>query len=173
MKNPSQGMTDEDRERLYREAMNRAAQQGERRENEWAWGQAQTEAGPGFVGPPSPEQMGAVKKQLSELEPSQQTGLVPGQRLPAPGKGEGGPQPLTPPTRSQGGGARSIAQPTPRGQGGLDPNFRALIDAMTGRRVHRDLSGQQMGLEGVSPQLRYILASMRGRRLNTSGNMQF
>lgn len=53
---------------------------------------------------------------------------------------------------------------------GLQPDQRAIIDALTGRRVHKDLSGRQMGLQGVNPQLQYLLYSMRGRRhLNTSG----
>lgn len=53
---------------------------------------------------------------------------------------------------------------------GLQPDQRAIIDALTGKRVHKDLSGRQMGLQGVNPSLKYLLYSMRGRRhLSTSG----
>jgi len=44
------------------------------------------------------------------------------------------------------------------------PDQKAIIDAMTGKRVHKGMGGQQLGMEGVSPALKYMLYSMRGRR---------
>lgn len=53
---------------------------------------------------------------------------------------------------------------------GLLPDQRAIIDALTGKRVHKDMSGKQIGLQGVSPALKHLLYSMRGRRhLDTAG----
>jgi hypothetical protein len=47
---------------------------------------------------------------------------------------------------------------------GLDPNMKAIMDAMTGQRVHKGMDGRQLGQEGVNPNLKYMLYAMRGRR---------
>ena len=58
----------------------------------------------------------------------------------------------------------------PAGAQGLQPNARALIDAMTGKRVHKGMGGEQLGMAGVDPALRYMLYAQRGRRhLSGSG----
>jgi hypothetical protein len=45
-----------------------------------------------------------------------------------------------------------------------------MLDAMTGKRVHKGLGGQQLGMEGVDPTLKYLLYAQRGRRhLSGSG----
>jgi hypothetical protein len=48
--------------------------------------------------------------------------------------------------------------------GGLDANVKAMIDAMTGARVHKGMDGRQIGQEGVDPNIKYMLYAMRGRR---------
>jgi hypothetical protein len=60
--------------------------------------------------------------------------------------------------------AKIMAMLQPRQQGGVDPNMKALMDAMTGARVHKGMDGRQIGQEGVDPNLKYMLYAMRGRR---------
>lgn len=58
----------------------------------------------------------------------------------------------------------------PGGQQGLQPDQRAMMDAFFGKRVHKSLGGQQLGMEGVNPALKYMLYAQRGRRhLGTGG----
>lgn len=52
----------------------------------------------------------------------------------------------------------------------VDPNMKAIMDAMTGARVHKDMSGRQIGMQGVDPNLQYMLYAMRGRRHKSMGN---
>ena len=61
----------------------------------------------------------------------------------------------------------------PSGPGGLNPNAKAMIDAMTGARVHKDLSGRQIGLKGVTdPNLKYMLYAMQKRRHKGFGGQE-
>lgn len=85
------------------------------------------------------------------------------------------PPPTTPPLAAfappAGPSPGAVRTPmAPQGQQGLQPDARALIDQMTGKRVHKGLGGQQLGMEGVNPALKYMLYAMRGRRhLGTGG----
>lgn len=45
-----------------------------------------------------------------------------------------------------------------------DPTMKALIDSMTGARVHKGMDGRQLGMSGVDPNIKYMLYAMRGRR---------
>lgn len=51
-----------------------------------------------------------------------------------------------------------------RAGGRPDPTMKALIDSMTGARVHKGMDGRQLGMEGVDPNVKYMLYAMRGRR---------
>ncbi len=57
-----------------------------------------------------------------------------------------------------------MQQRGPQRGGGVDPNMKAIMDAMTGARVHKGMDGRQLGMEGVDPNLKYMLYAMRGRR---------
>jgi hypothetical protein len=59
---------------------------------------------------------------------------------------------------------QSPGMPPAGAQGALTPDAKAIIDAMSGKRVHKGLGGQQLGMEGVSPALKYMLYAQRGRR---------
>lgn len=48
--------------------------------------------------------------------------------------------------------------------GAPDPNMKAIMDALTGARVHKGMDGKQLGMGGVDPNLKYALYAMRGRR---------
>lgn len=53
-------------------------------------------------------------------------------------------------------------------------NQKAMIDLLTGARVHRGMDGRDLGMRGASPQMRYLIESLRGRRhYDTGGNMIF
>jgi hypothetical protein len=85
------------------------------------------------------------------------------------------PPPTTPPLAAfappAGPSPGAVRTPmAPQGQQGLQPDMKAIVDAMTGKRVHKGLGGQQLGQEGVNPALKYMLYAMRGRRhLGTGG----
>lgn len=77
------------------------------------------------------------------------------------------PPPTTPPLAAftPGAAAKPPAfNPAQAAPGGMLPDQKAIIDAMTGKRVHKGLGGQQLGMEGVNPALKYMLYSMRNRR---------
>jgi hypothetical protein len=82
---------------------------------------------------------------------------------PAPGVARTAPGMAPPPTTPVMGTPNPWMVPqTPAG--GLTPDSRAMIDMMTGKRVHKDMSGRQIGLQGVSPTLKYLMYSMQNRR---------
>lgn len=56
--------------------------------------------------------------------------------------------------------------------GEMSPNAKAVIDALTGARVHKDLSGRVLGQQGIDPNLKYLLYAMRGRRHKSLGGQQ-
>lgn len=59
----------------------------------------------------------------------------------------------------------ALSQMMGRGASGRpDPTMKAIIDSMTGARVHKGMDGKQLGMGGVDPNIKYMLYAMRGRR---------
>ena len=129
-----------------------------------SWRANPAEGSPTFMGAPRPQGIGAYsmgpKKPPLPTSPfAQPAGPSPGAVRTAPGQAPY--QPAVGGTPAQGPASPWM---TPTSQQGMTPDARAMIDAMTGKRVHKGMGGQQLGLQGVSPTLKYLLYSMKGRR---------
>lgn len=105
-------------------------------------------------GPVSPEMIGGMTRAREQgllRERTQQPGPMPQAAPATPGAARVAP-------------GMAPYNPSQAPAGGMDPNAKAIIDSFSGARVHKDMSGRQMGMGGVDPNLKYMLYAMRNRR---------